>query len=108
MNELACTKDVKEWGTRVAYSLNQKFKDGVSIDTSPYTYPCITKCISANGCIWNRLKLGPTAAFDCLRGQNKGRYCKKELLLLLFLDFILANLADFMRFFIIIELFIFV
>ena len=31
----------------------------------------------------DRLKLGSTAALDCRTGQNKGRYCEKELLLLL-------------------------
>ena len=30
-----------------------------------------------------RLKLGSTAALDCQTGQNKGRYCKKELSFLL-------------------------
>ena len=29
------------------------------------------------------LKSGSTAALDCQIGQNKGRYCKKELLFLL-------------------------
>jgi hypothetical protein len=33
----------------------------------------------------DRLKFGSTAALDCRNGQNKGRYCKKELLLLLVL-----------------------
>ena len=32
---------------------------------------------------YDRLKLGSTAALDCHTGQNKGRYRKKELLLLL-------------------------
>ena len=31
------------------------------------------------------LKLGSTAVLDCLTGQNNGRYCEKELLLLLVL-----------------------
>ena len=31
------------------------------------------------------LKLGSTAALDYHNGQNKGRYCKKELLFLLIL-----------------------
>ena len=31
------------------------------------------------------LKFGSTAALDCCIGQNKGRYLKKELLLLLVL-----------------------
>ena len=31
----------------------------------------------------DRLKFGSTAALDCHTGQNKDRYCKKELLLLL-------------------------
>ena len=35
------------------------------------------------GVFWDRLKFGSTAALDCSTGQNKGRYCKKELLLLL-------------------------
>ena len=35
------------------------------------------------GVFCDRLKFGSTAALDCRIGQNKGRYCKKELLLLL-------------------------
>ena len=31
------------------------------------------------------LKLGSTAALDCRTGQNKGRYCKKEVSFLLVL-----------------------
>ena len=41
--------DVKEWGTCVVYSVNLKFKNPNSIDTWPY--PCITICISGDGCI---------------------------------------------------------
>ena len=37
------------------------------------------------GVFCERLKFGSTAALDCRTGQNKGRYCKKELLLLLVL-----------------------
>ena len=37
------------------------------------------------GVFCDRLKFGSTAVFDCRTGQNKGRYCKKELLLLLVL-----------------------
>ena len=37
------------------------------------------------GVFCDRLKLGSTAALDCLTGQNKGRCCEKELLLLLIL-----------------------
>ena len=35
------------------------------------------------GVFCDRLKFGSTAALDCGTGQNKGRYCEKELLLLL-------------------------
>ena len=35
------------------------------------------------GVFCDRLKFGSTAALNCRTGQNKGRYCKKELLLLL-------------------------
>ena len=44
------------------------------------------------GVIYDRLKFGSTAALDCHTGQNKDRYCKKELLLLLvsLLQFILG------------------
>ena len=37
------------------------------------------------GVFCDRLKFGSTAALDCPIGKNKGRYCKKELLLLLVL-----------------------
>ena len=37
------------------------------------------------GVFCDRVKLGSTAALDCLTGQNKGRYIKEELLLLLIL-----------------------
>ena len=37
------------------------------------------------------LKLGSTAALDCQTGQNKGRYCKKELLFLLVLLAVLLH-----------------
>ena len=48
--------DVKEWAMHVVYWVNQKFKDRNSIDTLPYTYPCKTICISADGCIlWEAL-----------------------------------------------------
>ena len=30
------------------------------------------------GLFCDRLKLGSTAALDCLIGQNKGKYCKKR------------------------------
>ena len=36
----------------------------------------------------DRLKLGSTAALNCQTGQNKGRYCKKEL------SFLLTHLVD--------------
>ena len=40
--------------------------------------------MSADGCIFfDRLKLCFTAALDCRTGQNKGRYCEKELSFLL-------------------------
>ena len=35
------------------------------------------------GVLCDRLKFGSKAALDCRTGQNKGRYCKKALLLLL-------------------------
>ena len=35
------------------------------------------------GVFCDRLKSDSTAALDCLTDQNKGRYCRKELLLLL-------------------------
>ena len=35
------------------------------------------------GVFCDRLKLGSTAALDCWTGQNKDRYCEKELLFLL-------------------------
>ena len=35
------------------------------------------------GVFFERLKLGSTAAIDCRTGQNKGRYCEKELSFLL-------------------------
>ena len=34
------------------------------------------------GVFCDRLKFGFTAALDCCTGQNKDRYCEKELLLL--------------------------
>ena len=37
------------------------------------------------GVFCDRLRLGSTAALDCLTGQNKGRYSEIELLLLLVL-----------------------
>ena len=37
------------------------------------------------GVFCDRLKFGSTAALNCRTSQNKGRYCKKELLLLLIL-----------------------
>jgi hypothetical protein len=43
--------DVKEFTKSVVYLVNQKFKYRNSIDTSPYTDPCIMICISADGCI---------------------------------------------------------
>ena len=48
--------DIKELVTRVVYYVTQKIKDCYSIDTSPYTYPCIMICSSADGCIlWEAL-----------------------------------------------------
>ena len=35
------------------------------------------------GVFCDRLKFGSTVALDCRTGQNKGRYSKKELLLVL-------------------------
>ena len=35
------------------------------------------------GVFCDRLEFGSTAALDCHTGLNKGRYCEKELLLLL-------------------------
>ena len=35
------------------------------------------------GVFCDRLEFGSTAALICRTGQNKGRYCQKELLLLL-------------------------
>ena len=35
------------------------------------------------GVFCERLKFGSTAGLDCHTGQNKGRYCEKEVLLLL-------------------------
>ena len=37
------------------------------------------------GVFCDRLKCDSTVALDCRTGQNKGRYCEKELLLLLVL-----------------------
>jgi hypothetical protein len=42
------------------------------------------------GVFCGKLKFGSTAALDCRTGQNKGRYCKKEFLLLLLL-FVVAE-----------------
>jgi hypothetical protein len=39
----------------------------------------------------DRLKFGSTAALNCRSGQSKGRYCKKELLLLLVLFLMSIN-----------------
>ena len=40
-------------------------------------------CNQLIGVFCDGLKFGSTAALDCRTGQNKGRYCEKESLLLL-------------------------
>ena len=42
----------------------------------------------------DRLKLGSKAALDCYAGQNKGEYCKKELLFLLLISLGPTNFFD--------------
>ena len=63
-----------------------------------YAYQCAYQLM---GLFCDRLTLGSTAAIDCPTGQNKGRYCKEDLLFLLFLlslhtpEYISWNIADF-------------
>ena len=58
-----------------------KFKDCNWIDASPYKYSCITICITADVVFCEGLNL--VLQHYCRTGQNKGRYHKEELLLLL-------------------------
>ena len=43
------------------------------------------------GVFLDKLIFGSTAALDCLTGQNKGIYCKKELLILLIVSLFERN-----------------
>ena len=81
--EMWKTWSSEEWAKHVVYWVNQKFKDHNSIDASPYTELYVYHQLMGVFC--DRLKFGSTVARDCRTGQNKDRYCKKELLLLLIL-----------------------
>ena len=73
----------------VVYWDNQKIKDCNLIDALPYAYSCMYNDMyyvyQLMDGFCDRLKFGSTADLDRCTDQNKGRYCEKELLLLLVL-----------------------
>ena len=68
---------------RIVYWVNLKFKVPNLIDASVDTHIVTNTNVCQLDAFCDRLKFCSTSALDCRTGQNKGRYCEKELLFLL-------------------------
>ena len=70
---------IKEWAMSNVYSVNKKIKDNFMIHSSPYTMQLFWYVYQLMGELCSRLRLGSTAALDCLTWLNHWQILQIEL-----------------------------